>query len=271
MLKFFGTEDATAAFHTAQQPYGYGGFTSRIRTTQWFMNTREWASKSRTAQELIKFVEDSDVVINFVGMEGGFQCFDESADNLATGQKEPTIYVDITGHLSLWVRGPHEQHLKRSAVRNPVMVSFDNRIATLHELGHAKQFIENPGWCRLHSRALLEGRDFKGRKVQLSLASLRNDIESGARAFWTAKLKPSVAATGGGASSSGGLPPPPPPMGGPVGGGGATGFLPRTTDHAASQNWFVVIDSDNIARHERPICTEMGLPLRLSYTDLSAG
>jgi hypothetical protein len=47
-------------------------------------------------------------------------------------------------------------------------------------------------------------------------------------------------------------------------------ILPARSERAKDQTWFVVIDVDNMQRHEWPICTEMGLPIRMHYSDLSA-
>ena len=95
--------EAEAGFAAVQRPYGRVTFYGRIQATNWFSGVRPWSADSKTARDIIKFVEDSDIVINFVGMLGGFKCSDESAMNLATGKQEPTVYIDVTGHLSVCV------------------------------------------------------------------------------------------------------------------------------------------------------------------------
>ena len=251
---FLARFEAESGFAAAQRPYGRVTFCGRIQATNWFSGIRPWSADSKTAREIIKFVEDSDIVINFVGMLGGFQCFDESAMNLATGKQEPTVYVDVTGQLSVYVRGPHERHLKRSQARLPNMVAFDNRIATLHELGHAKQFIERPGWYRLMGDAQRK-------------SAFREQIEDAAKKMWTPTPKPVAAHVGGGGD---GVPPPPPPPHpiGAISRPTAPDFVGKRSKHAANQTWVVVIDRDNMARHAWPICDELGLPKRMNYTVL---
>lgn len=249
MIRILDKATAEAGFAPAQRDYGVV-FTSRIRTTHWLMNVREWSANSAMAREILKVVDNSSVVINLIGMEGGFQCFDNTATNYTTTRPEPTIYIDVTGQLSVYVRGPHEEHLKRAMVRNPNMRSFDNRMATLHELGHAKQFIERPEWYALYADASKR-------------SAFRMAIEDGAARRWKPKQPKPISV----ASSSSAPPPPPPPMN-PGTGGPNLGFLAKPTDRPAAQPWFVVLDVDNISRHEWPMCAQLGLPQRLSYTDL---
>ncbi len=254
MINFMSKEDAERAFGHSQAEYG-AKFATKVATIGYFGEVREWSKNSATARAVIRYVETADKVINFVGMYGGFQCFDEGADNHANGKKEPTIYVDLHGKLNVYVRQPHETQLSRAKTRNPTMAPFDNKLALLHELGHAKQFIERPSWYAMYAS-------------NQKKAQWRDEIEARARAKWTSKLVPKTIS----APVRGDMPPPPLP----AFGGGANpmaqvnAILPRTTDRAAGQSWFVVIDIDNMSRHEWPICREMGLPVRMNYTDLAA-
>ena len=277
MINFLSKEDAQRAFGTAQSEY-HAVFCTKPATINYFSEVREWSKASKTAREIMKDVEESDVVINFVGMQGGFQCFDNTADNHITNKHEPTIYIDLRGRLRVYVRTPHENILARSQTRDPNMVTFDNRIALLHELGHARQYIERPEWYNLYAEAKAK-------------ADFRDELELKARGLWERKLATPIVAVGG---PAGGIPPAPgiphapgaPPAPGPPGPPGPPGLpgargglstkqkvdaiMPKTTERAKSQAWFVVLDVDNIQRHEWPICKEMGLPLRMNYTDLSA-
>jgi hypothetical protein len=257
MINFMTKDDAERSFGKAQEHYG-AKFATRTATIAYFSEVREWSKHSATARAVIKYVEEADKAINFIGMYGGFQAFDESADNLGNGQKQPTIYVDLHGKLSVYVRGPHQQHGQRT-LSSP-MKSFHNNVALLHELGHAKQFIERPQWYAMYASSQKK-------------AELRDSIESKAKSMWMSKLTPKAmgAAPGQGADGSG-IPPPPMPI---FGGGNpaakqVNAFIGGASGRAAKQSWFVVIDVDNMSRHEWPICRELGLPVRLNYTDLAA-
>jgi hypothetical protein len=306
MINFLSKEDAETGFGHSQAEYG-AVFCTKVATINYFNEVRAWCAGSATARAIVKYVEEADTVINFIGMNGGFQCFDESADNNISHKKEPTIYVDLQGKLHVYVRAPHENLLARAQTPgltsdSDKMKPFNNRLALLHELGHAKQFIERPSWYYFYASAKKK-------------ADFRDALETGAKEMWTRKLTPK----GGPGSSTDvsegvpvappgppklgapvpppppGLPPrlgarmppgPPPPPGppgpppapalggGPGGQGGVRQLVqaitPKTTDRAASQKWFVVIDVDNMQRHEWPICEEMKLPKRLHYSDLSA-
>jgi hypothetical protein len=251
-IRILDKATAVAGFGPAQRPYGDVVFCSRIRTTHWLMNVREWSAKSRTAQEILKFVENSSVVINLIGMEGGFQCFDHEAINHSTGKPEPTIYVDVTGRLSCYVHNVHQVGLILAYERVVDPKPFDNRLATLHELGHAKQFIERPGWYALYSSAEMRMR-------------FRDKIEEGAAKRWKPRPPAVINVPSTGSSDA----PPPPPPRAATGGAQMPAFLGKRTDRAVNQKWFVVLDVDNITRHEWPMCRELGMPIRLSYTDLT--
>jgi hypothetical protein len=261
MINFMTKVDAEKAFGRSQADYG-AVFATKVATIGYFGIVREWSKNSATARAILKYVEESDKRINFVGMYGGFQCFDESADNQSNGKKEPTIYVDLHGRLSVYIRHPHEQDLKRDATINPNMQPFHNNVALLHELGHAKQFIERPEWYGFYASSEKK-------------AKLRDSIEAKAKETWMRKLTPktiSSVAVKSGADGSG-VPPPPPLMimSGPNNTAKqVNAFIGAASGRAMAQKWFVVIDVDNMSRHEWPICRELGLPVRMNYTDLAA-
>lgn len=259
MLNFMTKEEAERSFRHAQEPHDAGvKFATKVATLAYFSEAREFAKNSKTAQAILKYVEGAKTVINFVGLYGGFQCFDEEAPiGHALGPKQPTIWVDLNGKLKVLVRTPHEMHLPRNRITSPDMRPFENKVALLHELGHAKQFIERPSWYRLYVS------DTEKAKWRLA-------IEKRAEAMWLSKLTPKAQGPANGASS-GGLPPPPPgpSLGGMSPSAQVRAILPTTTQKAAKQSWAVVVDIDNMARHEWPICRELGLPVRMNYTDLA--
>ena len=256
MLNFMSAEDAKRNFMHSQEPHDAGvKFATKVRTMAYFNDTLEFAKDSATARAILQYVQGSKTVINFVGMHGGFQCFDETAPiGHALGPKQPTIFVDLNGKLRVLVRTPHDAHLPRNRITQPDMRPFENKLALLHEVGHAKQFIERPGWYKLYVS-------------DSEKAKFRIAIEQRAESLWRSKLTPKAVAT---TNSSDG--PPPPPTMGMMGNNPAAqvrAILPTTTQKAAKQSWAVVVDIDNMARHEWPICRELGLPVRMNYTDLA--
>ena len=102
MINFLSKADAEAAFGDAQAEYA-AKFCTKPATIGYFNEVREWSKGSPTARAIIKRVEEADVVINFIGMNGGFQCFDESAKNRLSKRDEPTIYIDLLGKISVYV------------------------------------------------------------------------------------------------------------------------------------------------------------------------
>lgn len=166
-------------------------------TKQYITDAVRWATfaGSRTAFEVFSYVAISPKKIRVVGMKGGFQCFG-TAEGKA---KEPVIFIDLDGVLNFKTRLSQSQHklqfeslrsrgqtgkelvdyhykniAKNSAHTAPHKfegrtTELSNRIATFHEIGHAKQWIENPN---LFLR--------KGDKVA-SMTNLREDIRRAAR------------------------------------------------------------------------------------------
>jgi hypothetical protein len=275
MINFLDSESATRGYMSAQQPYGDIRFASRIKTVQYFYEVVEWSKKSPTAQKIIKVIQDAKIEVDFIGMHGGFQCFDESALNTVTQKKKPTIYIDVNGKLQVFVRQPHElalsrleaeEKFKRGEGGKPKMEPFDNKIALLHELGHAKQFVENTQWY-LHFC------------LQSNRGDFREAINTAANKFWTQKFTPkpkqSVSNPPNSIYAPGVSPPPPPAPG--VSSNNAkssvrskvNALVQTRTQKPVDLKWAAVIDIDNIQKHEWPICKEMNLPQRFNYTDLS--
>jgi hypothetical protein len=118
----------------------YKGCYGAEETKQAVVEAMSWASKSTTAAEIMTFVLSSEKVVHVVGMRGGYQCFNstEGAD-----RDMPVVFVDLDGRLTVNVRSPHNIHLDPEKCTGNTY-PMDNRIALLHELGHAKQWIETP-------------------------------------------------------------------------------------------------------------------------------
>lgn len=103
----------------------------RVKTLQYLQGVRAWAAeKSRTAQRLLKVIDDSDVTIYLVGMDGGFTCFDSDP------QPSGTVYMNLNLKLALNPGGASGMHSG--------FEKLHPYVAFLHEVGHAVQFIETP-------------------------------------------------------------------------------------------------------------------------------
>jgi len=128
----------------------------RVKTIKYLQSVRVWAAqKSATAQRLLKVVDDSDVNIYMVGMEGGFTCFD--SDPTPAG----TVYIDLNIKLSVNPGGSSGVHAG--------FQELHPYIAFLHEVGHAVQFIENPNQFKNNAKGPIYG--------------LKADIEQAARKY----------------------------------------------------------------------------------------
>lgn len=160
-------------------------------------------------------------------------------------------------------------------------VSLDNRIAALHEFGHAKQWLERPmlfdqqkkaapgystesierslksavkaeriGQVNLARRdaALKLGGAQQDVRLTSSRAGFAKDIQERAEKYWTKR------------------------------GMGTADLGVRTAEDVAAFEaalkkapvWGRAIEMDNMERHEWPICRELGIPIRTNYRDLDA-
>ena len=217
---------------------------SAEETKKYVVEAVRWATMngSNTALEIFAFVSASSHKIRVVGMKGGFQCFG-TAEGKA---KVPVVFIDLDGMLkyktrlsksehnlrfgpwlrdssSQWLRDIHyKDHAKDSEHVAPDKFAgketeLSNRIATLHELGHAKQWIEKPD---IFVRPITKVRD--------EIRTLA-ERKAGANAAHILKAKDM------------------PPL---------------------FTAWDPVVEMDNMARHEWPICREMGIGYRKNYCDL---
>jgi len=166
---------------------------SASETKKYVTEAVSWAFQhgSNTALEIFSFVVRATPVIQVVGMKGGFQCFG-TAEGKA---KKPVIFLDLDASLNYKTRLSADQHMMsfkpfmrtapakdfvtihyKDVAKNSEHVApsqfvgqqteLSNRIATLHELGHAKQWIEN---ANLFVRPM---------------SKLREDIRGAAEKFW---------------------------------------------------------------------------------------
>lgn len=255
---------------------GYKGCYSADETRKYAWQGVAWARNSATAKKIMEHVLLDPREIIVVGMRGGFQCFNSTEGpqgNL------PVVYIDIDGKLESFVRGPHNLHLDPEKCTG-ARVSIDNRIAMLHEFGHAKQWMERPALFdnqpkapaktspEAEARRLATGvkpgrtgsvrEDARAKALKLggaerdlrlgaTRAGLASDISAKATELWSKK------------------------------GSGDTSFVRgkgelETFEKGVKEGpqWGRAIEMDNMARHEWPICRELGLPLRTNYRDIHA-
>ena len=238
--------------------YGYKGCHSADETREAIAETEDWARYSVTARKLMHFVTRSSKSIIVVGMKGGYQCFDSTAgidSNLAT------IFVDLGGKLTVNVRGPHNLHFEPNLCTGKVE-ALDNRVALLHEFGHAKQWIERPSM--FDNKKSAAGTPKWGGAAQKSgggpsnaridKATFRTDIREKAMEMRARRDK-----VEGNLDKVGKLP------------YKKVDIFPSAEETAQFQApaWGPAIEMDNMARHEWPICNEMGLPKRANYRDIN--
>lgn len=257
----------------------------RIEMLKFMPALREWASGSPTGRRILDFVEGSYARIHMIGMKGcGYSCFDSDCPRKGEG----TAYVDIVSQYQVGGMNLH------------------TNVVVLHELGHAKQFIENPFWFNrvaqnrpnfvdvkdIQSGALaLEAGTYKPHRFkrddkgawQAVQGKTQPSVRSGAHL--APPIKPMTSSPlpppGQGDGPPGAPPPPdfggPPPFPGLPGMGG--GFKQKMDDARATlglqtfinphKKWAVIVEQDNMARHEWPICREKGEPVRPGYSYIS--
>lgn len=253
---------------------GYKGCYSADETRKAVWSGLGWAKRSGTAKQIMEYVllHPKDVIV--VGMRGGFQCF-----NSTEGRKGdmPVIYIDLDGQLTTIVRGPHNLHLDPGKCSGAV--AMDNRIAMLHEFGHAKQWMERPSLFDNQSKREPSGSaeadarrqitDVKPERMgalkpgvrakALSLGGAEQNMRLGSRQAFATELQAKAQATWERKAP------------------GNTSFVRSGDELEAFEKalkegpqWGRAIEMDNMSRHEWPICRELGLPLRENYRDINA-
>src|SRR5262249_16117371 len=140
---------------------------SAAETKDYVTGAVKWAfmGGSQTALDLFYFIQRASEPIYVIGMKGGFQCF--GSEEGIRGDKR-AVFIDIGGTLNINQRGsqdepdlimtktgglkvvrtraqerPDDDHVSPGDFKGD-RVELSNKIAALHELGHAKQCIERP-------------------------------------------------------------------------------------------------------------------------------
>ena len=181
---------------------------------------RRWAMRSPTAQTIIKKIDTSGTIINVVIFDGNGETVFSSDD--PPGQGQGTIFWDRQARFQTKQSGGTTEALH-------------HYIAFLHEMGHAVQWIECPGF-------------FNGNMLHGTAS--RKTIADGARAFWRKKAEKQ----------------------GIKGYGSQNAFADTQMGGKAGLvvpvQWKVAIEMDNLRRHEWPICDEARYVRRALYGDL---
>lgn len=327
MLIFLDESQARAGWATDLQKVNPPAIVGKSKVTSYFYEVIEWSKTSKTAQAILSIVQNSPTQIYVLGMKGGgFSCFNSDYPEKGVG----TVYYNLTLEMAIGftTTGPHDTASKmkldwdKDHARHPRLketvgmrvdqkapVALHNYIGFLHELGHAKQFIENPlffegahtNTSKFTGEIEAAARDRKGfwTKVQSDehRAELRAAAPKGIRPWVSPEIpaasgrKPKLVLDNPSAGSSP-IPPGSRPTGGPPGPPGppaAPGPPPPMRMLTAAEKeaerlkkdiyrlhqhkpvpidgWGVRIETDNLIRHEWPICDEMGYPKR-NYNDL---
>lgn len=175
---------------------------------------KRWSMRSRTAQSIIRRIEESNRRINVV-------CFRNQGSTVFAAETptphEGTVFWDLEARFAS--RQPQE------------LGEFHHHIAFLHELGHAIQWMETPGF---YAGNMLHGST--GREV----------IATAANQHWMARAPQNLTYQQRRAW--------------------VEERAPRTQMQGAA--WNVRLEMDNLMRHEWPICDEARYPRRMNYTDL---
>lgn len=265
--------DATLGEWAKWTKMTYKGCYSAEQTKTAMTETMAWARASKTAQDVWSAVDGAEQIVYVVGMRGGYQCF-----NSTEGQDKnmPVVFIDLDGRLTVNVRGAHNLHLDPNDCQGSVL-PMNNRIALLHEFGHAKQWTERPlmfdghfigggdsakkfafaSAIRDKAATLIKRCPLCGEHVETDprnpklLLDPKRDKVKHPRALHICAGKK-----------------------------GAPDVVPKPQEvsrHDEKTNpegfkppvWGVQIEMDNMARHEWPICAELGLPIRKNYRDIN--
>jgi len=265
--------------------FGNPGIAGRTQLLEYVSRAHVWAQRSRTAQAILATVIHAKPPIYFIGMRnGGYSCFDSDCPEDHSG----TVYFNLDVVLKVRIRDgvdtttmvprldprtrkeiPGATRATREPKYKADKIDVDPFIAFLHELGHAKQFIENPD--------KFTRRSFRSGKVLEEISA--SEIEDAARHWATGLGNTSrkALATDARFKFSSKRPVNPEP----------NKFVvqPNRPNFAQARNdkhlnlgsnrltkpaWGVKLETDNLISHEWPICRELGWPegnLR-HYTDI---
>lgn len=257
---------------------GYKGCHSGEETRKAVEDAKIWAAKSKTARELMSYVETSPKEILVVGMRGGYQCFDSTGTDDAN---KPVVYIDLDGRLTRFVRQPHQLHFApEDCARLGVnTVAMDNRVALLHEFGHAKQWIERPLFFDNHFMQQ------KGKEVKPVLKVQKKVDDGDPLLNPKGTFKPATGAIKGGGKVGDSFAQAIQARAAEVWGKKAEGMIDPLLNPYGEKGGFLLseeelkaltpvtgygvrIEADNIARHEWPVCDELEIPRRMNYRDI---
>jgi hypothetical protein len=265
----------------------YQGCHSADETREAVEEAKLWAAKSATAREIMATVETSSKEILVVGMRGGYQCFDSTGTDQMT--KVPVVYIDLDGRLKRFVRQPHQLHFapEDCAKQSVSLENMDNKVALLHEFGHAKQWLENPMAFDNHFMGQKGSAPGKNLSVQRTIPGSedpllhpegrKGPVKVGLKGGGNAGQSFAQAIQARAAEVWGKKGNPYDPLLNPKGGfsvseGDRRGDWLLTAQDLEQfkpiSGYSVRIESDNMARHEWPICDELGLPRRRNYRDI---
>jgi hypothetical protein len=225
----------------------YTSLATDLELRKYLYEVSAWASASPTARAILATVQSSFVDIYVVGMKGGgFSCFNSDYPREGVG----TVYYDLTIKMEVGFPGPGPTETASTFKVGPKRnVSLHSYIGFLHELGHAKQFLENPGFFREVTANITKATwvNRTGSKGPVALGGgsgafqsdpkFRFEIETAAKKMYE-KKRPN-----------------------------AHKGLQLTNVRMTKPQWGVRIETDNLNRHEWPMCDELGYPKR-NYTDL---
>jgi hypothetical protein len=248
---------------------------------------RDWVAKAnyRTAQAILTVVEKAlhkDVYV--VGMKnGGFTCFCSDDPQVGKG----VVFFDLKARYSLRIPDGVDQNTREPKYKAE-RVELHPYIAFLHELGHAKQWIENPYLfdgnvltTKNQESKLVDvpwfKKDFqKDLQQKIKDMAYNKAVKNAPKAPASAAILPAAGPAAAGPAAQPGLPGSPPPAPPPV----SMGSIKRATINTQVENalrlqatrttnpqWAVRIETDNLIRHEWPMCVEAGYPKR-NYSEI---
>jgi hypothetical protein len=292
-LVFWGGTDAEEEFRkdltVFYEKYQYKGSYPKARLEDVFDDLRTWCRKSPTARAILEYIDNSSSEVHVVGMSGGFQCFNSTSGR---DDRKGTIFIDLDARTEILAKGPHNLFLPKRVRKQlgihksgETWVSLNNRVTLLHEIGHSKQWIERPGLFDNDYRSetkvgTREGapkmKDVSAQEIYAKAKAMQERTASGTGVKPTVTRGPALVVKPSGWTK--------PNPGGErtpeVRGARAPdlSFLPDVEAGGpprqkldAPVGWAVPTEQDNMARHEWPICLEMGLPLRSNYGDIRLG
>ncbi len=281
-LKFLDEAEAEKRCETTLMEWvtsaGYKGCYSADETRKAVQDAKIWSDRSETARKLMGYVETSAREILVVGMRGGYQCFDSTGTE---DKNKAVVFIDLDGRLTNFVRQPHQLHFapEDCSKQGVTAEAMDNRIALLHEFGHAKQWIENPLYFDNHFMQ----QTGKEQKPSLTVTKKVGDGDpllnpkgvfkpvnvnvkgKGVLGETFAQAIQRRAAEVAGARAKSGM-----AMADPLINPDGGWLLTRDELDQIKpiKGYSLRIESDNIARHEWPICDELGIKRRLNYRDI---